>query len=65
MRGNTDSENLGNLSRLRRERDTQGVELRMENRLLLTPLSSGIRPTFDEVTMRIRPNSRGEVACRL
>ncbi|MFT7631935.1 MAG: hypothetical protein ACI87E_002981, partial [Mariniblastus sp.] len=33
MRGNADSENLDNLSRLGRERDTQGAELRMENRL--------------------------------
>ncbi|MFT7633734.1 MAG: hypothetical protein ACI87E_004792 [Mariniblastus sp.] len=28
-------------------------------------LSSGIRPTLDEVTMRTRPNSRGEGAYRL
>jgi hypothetical protein len=37
IRGNIDSENLDNLSRLRRESDTQGAELRIENRLLLAP----------------------------
>ncbi|MFT5299595.1 MAG: hypothetical protein ACI87E_001510 [Mariniblastus sp.] len=35
--GNTDSKNLDKLSRLRRERDTQFAELRMENRLLVSP----------------------------
>ncbi|MFT7630289.1 MAG: hypothetical protein ACI87E_001295 [Mariniblastus sp.] len=40
------------------------TSIRVEDGEPLAPrpnlLSSGIRRTFDEVTMRIRPNSRGE-----